>query len=136
CECVARIRRLDRKKIAGVSLPRVHFATVRYGLEPQAPILERWVYTGKEAQKCFGSYRLFGEDSAHYSVLPATHTKWRNVKPMRQRLAEAIYSADGATPSKSWRLAPLAFASVLLAVGAMVLFQPSQPMTSPAAQAS
>lgn len=77
CEGVARLRRLDRVKILGISLPRIHIATVRYGLEANAPVIERWFYRGTTAHKCFGSYRLFGTDSAHYSVLPATLTRWR-----------------------------------------------------------
>lgn len=80
CEMVVKIRRLDRKRVLGMPLPRVHFAICRYGLEANAPVLERWVYRGEMAQKCFGSYRLFGADNAPYCVLPATHTKWREPK--------------------------------------------------------
>lgn len=106
CECVARIRRLDRKKVAGVKLPRVHFAIVRYGLEANAPVLERWVYTGKEAQKCFMSYRLFGSDAAHYSVLPATITRWRHERSAWDKLF-APSPRKRATPAPSPKLAPL-----------------------------
>jgi len=76
CELVVRIRRLDRFKVGGVGLPRVHIAIVRYGLEQQAPVVERWMYRGADAHKCFGSYRLFGSQSAHYSVLPADQTRF------------------------------------------------------------
>lgn len=77
CECVVRIRRFDRFKVCGVSMPRVHIAIVRYGLEAQAPVIERWFYRGTEAQRCFGSYRVFGADAYHYSILPADQVKWR-----------------------------------------------------------
>ena len=80
CETVVRIRRLDRWKILGVAMPRVHIAIVRYGLEQSAPVIERWIYRGIEAQQCFGSYRLFGADSAHYSTLTAWHTKFRYLR--------------------------------------------------------
>jgi hypothetical protein len=77
CECVAKIRRLDRLKVLGMAMPRIHIAIVRYGVDANAPVVERWIYRGKEAQKCFGSYRLFGADSSHYQVLPATLSRWR-----------------------------------------------------------
>lgn len=78
CELVVRIRRLDRWKVWGVSMPRFHIAVVRYGLDHNGPIVERWYYRGSDVHKCFGSYRLFGVDSAHYSVLPASQVKWRD----------------------------------------------------------
>jgi len=91
CETVVRIRRLDRWKILGVAMPRVHIAIVRYGLEQSAPVIERWIYRGIEAQQCFGSYRVFGADSAHYSTLTAWHTKFRYFTgPRWQRIAAAL----------------------------------------------
>lgn len=80
CEGIARIRRLDRVKFLGVRLPRLHIGTVRYGIEANAPVLERWFYRGAMAHKCFGSYRLFGAESTHYSVLPAELSKLRYIK--------------------------------------------------------
>lgn len=93
CECVARIRRLDRVRLLGVRMPRVHFAIVRYGLDQNAPVTERWIYQGKEAQRCFGSYRLFGADSGHYSVLPASLSKWRYLRPFGWRDAQRLFTA-------------------------------------------
>jgi len=81
CEMVARIRRTDRVRIMGVRLPRVHVAVVRYGTDPQGPILERWIYRGSVAHLCYGSYRLFGDAREHYSVLPAMLTKFANLPP-------------------------------------------------------
>lgn len=81
CEMVVSIRRFDRKKVLGVRLPRAHYAVVRYGPEVNAPVLEKWFYTGKEAHKCFASYRLFGSDAAHYTVLPPRLTKFRGPPP-------------------------------------------------------
>lgn len=78
-EGVVRIRRLDRFRMGGVTMPRVHIAVVRYGLDLNAPVIERWFYRGADAQRCFGSYRLFGSESRHYSILPASQTKWRDV---------------------------------------------------------
>jgi hypothetical protein len=97
CEGIVRIRRLDRMKVLGVSMPRMHIAVVRYGLDANAPVIERWVYRGGQAHKCFGSYRLFGADSTHYSVLPATLTKWRYAGTPAERIARqraALWSAS------------------------------------------
>ena len=94
CEMVATIRRSDRKRVLGAKLPRLHIAVVHYGLEANAPVLERWFYTGKEAQKCFMSYRLFGADAGHYSVLPATLTKYRTDAPKTQ-LESVVRSLRG-----------------------------------------
>lgn len=84
CEMVAMVMRTDRKRILGWKLPRMHVATVRYGLEANAPKLESWMYRGKEAHACFMSYRLFGSDAGHYSVLPATLTRFRDGSPRTQ----------------------------------------------------
>jgi len=87
CEMVARIRRTDRVRILGYRLPRVHVAVVRYGTDPQGPILERWVYRGTVAHLCYGSYRLFGPGKGHYSVRPAMETKFAK-KPKRLTFAD------------------------------------------------
>jgi len=95
CEAVVRIRRLDRWRILGLRLPRLHIGLVRYGLEPNAPLIERWIYRGTEVHRCFGSYRLFGEARGHYSMLPATMSKWRYL-PTRVWASEAsIYNVAG-----------------------------------------
>lgn len=91
-EGYARCRRLDRLKIAGVHMPRVHIALCRYGLDPNAPLLERWVYRGTLEHKCFQSYALFsGEntDAGSYCTLPPRLTKWAGrLSPVEERLAQ------------------------------------------------
>ena len=99
CEGVARIRRTDRVRIAGMRMPRVHVAVVRYGLDVNAPQLERWVYRGLEAHQCFGSYRLFGSDSYPYSVLPATLTRWRYFVPTHWLKVRSWFSQFFGGPS-------------------------------------
>lgn len=79
CELVVRIRRLDRVKVLGISLPKAHFGIVRYGLDANAPVTEKWIYRGTDAHKCFMSYRIFGGDAAHYNVLPASISKWAGI---------------------------------------------------------
>src|SRR5207253_1790768 len=49
CEAVVRIRRFDRFRVMGVSMPRCHIAIVRYGLDSNAPVIERWFYRGSDA---------------------------------------------------------------------------------------
>lgn len=98
-EGVVTIRRFDRLKIFGVKMPRLHIGICRYGIDRNAPVLERWFYRGKDAHKCFGSYRLFGTDSTHYSVLPATLSKWRYIKAWSWREAwETFRQALGLGP--------------------------------------
>lgn len=76
-EAVVKCRRLDRLKLLGVQMPRVHIGVMKYGLEANAPRLETWWYRGAEAHRCMDSYRLFGMDNASYTTMPATFTKWR-----------------------------------------------------------
>ncbi len=81
-EAYARIKRTDKMKVPVVKirLPRMHIAVARYGLEPSAPVLERWVYRGTLEHKCFASYALFDTDqetiAGPYCTLPARLTKW------------------------------------------------------------
>jgi hypothetical protein len=82
-EGYARCRRTDRMKfpMTKISLPRFHVAICRYGLGPNEPVLERWVYRGGDAHKCFDSHALFDEGSGPggpYSTLPPAITKWRD----------------------------------------------------------
>jgi len=98
-EGVVTIRRLDRMKLLGVKLPRLHIGICRYGIDRNAPVLERWFYRGKDAHKCFGSYRLFGLDTAHYNVPPATVSKWPYVKTWDWRAAlRTVLQACGLGP--------------------------------------
>jgi hypothetical protein len=98
-EGVVKIRRTDRLRILGVKLPRVHIGIARYGVEANAPVIERWFYRGADAHRCFGSYRLFGADAAHYSVLPATQTKWPYVRRFElAKFLAALWQALGFGP--------------------------------------
>lgn len=116
CELVVRIRRLDRFRLAGMSLPRMHIAIVRYGLDTNGPVVERWYYRGGEAHRCFMSYRLFGPEATGYCVLPARDTKWRFVP-------EAVDTTSGKVVAGAFWFAWLLllkfpiFASLALAAG-------------------
>lgn len=82
-EGYARCRRMDRVKVPvlGVSMPRIHVAVARYGLDQNAPVLQRWWYRGGDIHKCYQSYQIFAQGdavTAPYSTLPPRLTKWRN----------------------------------------------------------
>lgn len=104
-EGFARIRRTDRIKIPviGLSLPRFHIAVARYGLDPNAPIIQRWMYRGTVEHKCFQSHALFGQDEeAPYCTLPPRITKWRGFRPWYVRLLDRLLNP----PSRSLQLKP------------------------------
>lgn len=82
-EGYARCRRMDRVKVPvlGLAMPRIHVAVARYGLDQNAPVLQRWWYRGGDIHKCYQSYQIFAQGDAveaPYSTLPPRLTKWRN----------------------------------------------------------
>jgi len=82
-EGYARCRRMDRVKVPvlGIAMPRIHVAVARYGLDQNAPVLQRWWYRGGDIHKCYQSYQIFAQGdavTAPYSTLPPRLTKWRN----------------------------------------------------------
>lgn len=89
-EGYARCRRMDRVKVPvlGLSMPRIHVAVARYGLDQNAPVLQRWWYRGGDIHKCFQSYQIFAQGDAveaPYSTLPPSFTKWRGaLSPLQQ----------------------------------------------------
>jgi len=62
------------KMATGVLLtfPKVHFATVRYGSEQQAPVVDRWWYTGKRFYKAYDTKQSFNPYYPHgtYCTMP------------------------------------------------------------------
>lgn len=78
-EYVVTLKRTDRLKIPFMpfKLPRFHIGTVRYGLEPNAMIADRWLTRGTQPMQCYDTRTIFSDaTNAMYSTLPATHTKW------------------------------------------------------------
>lgn len=82
-EVCGRIRRTDRIKVpfTGIKLPRYHIASMRYGTNPNDVVIERWMTRGDESIKCYDTTSLFEAQEGAYSVLPATLSKWRYVRP-------------------------------------------------------
>jgi hypothetical protein len=117
-EMVGRCRRSDRKKFFGVSMPRMHICVLRYGTNPNDMIVDRWVYRGADAHKCFDSYALFKPDEVQgrYSVIPPRLSKWRYIpKPdpiptrfLNHALRSLVYVSAQITNTPSSRIPLLA----------------------------
>jgi len=71
-ESMITCKRLDRLKMLGLPLPRVHIAIERYGTEPQAPMSERTVYRGTRFFKCYDTTELVGEVQDDQEAATAT----------------------------------------------------------------
>lgn len=82
-EYVVTIKRTDRIKFPflPMKLPRMHIGTVRYGLDPNAMIADRWITRGALPMQCYDTRQIFSDEAAPYTVLPATYTKFRNAAP-------------------------------------------------------
>jgi hypothetical protein len=62
-----------------LTLPKVHVCTVRYGLEKDALLAERWWYQAKDLYDAYDTRQIFRDDdsAAVYSVLPPWHLTGR-----------------------------------------------------------
>lgn len=60
-------RRLDKLKIPllGVRLPKVHLGFVKYGMEHNAVMAERWVFRGRDVYSCYDTRQKFTADYSH-----------------------------------------------------------------------
>lgn len=77
------VRRLDRVKLLGLlKLPKVHLAIGKYGLEPGAPVNERWLMRGPTYYSVYDSYSVVAQvgDSGPYSAL----SRWDLVDRYKQ----------------------------------------------------
>ena len=60
-ESLVTCKRLDRIKVLGLPLPRVHLAVERYGTEPQAPVAQRRFFRGSRYFHCYDTTELIGD---------------------------------------------------------------------------
>lgn len=76
-------RRMDRVKVAGLRMPRVHVAFVRYGLDRDSILSERWIYRGNDLFRCYDTRQVFKPLSDHgpYTMLPPWHLDGRYREP-------------------------------------------------------
>jgi hypothetical protein len=80
CEFLVTCRRLDRFRVAGVRLPRVHVASVHYGLGPYDLVADRWVYRGDWLFAAYATNWVSEEESVGWhSVLSPWHTVYRHL---------------------------------------------------------
>lgn len=107
-EYVVTIKRTDRMSVPflPVKLPRLHIGVVRYGLEANAPVADRWFTRGALPMQCYDTTQIFEDDQPAYTVLPATYTKFRNQPPkksiiyrLRERVAGALARPPVRQPS-------------------------------------
>ncbi len=70
--------------------PKVHVATVRYGLERDALVSDRWTYTGKSLYDGYDTRQVFQADykNAIFSYLPPWHIVGRYMAKSPMRLSE------------------------------------------------
>lgn len=110
CEHLVSCRRLDRLpvpflgKIASIigfkfTLPKVHYAVVRYGQERESPVVDRWIYKGRRFYKAYQTKQIFNPNYPHgtYCNMPRK------------------YSGETVPTKLDWRLLAMKMPIVLLA---------------------
>lgn len=98
-ELFGRCRNMGKAKIFGlIRLPRFHVCRFQFDMNPTSPVLERFIYRGGDAHKTYDTRKAFGGDASHYSVLPATLSKWRYVMPTWDKI-KADFAAAWVTVS-------------------------------------
>lgn len=114
CEHLVVCRRMDRFKLAGIKLPRMHIANVYYGRTTEVRV-ERWTYRGTDLFDAYDTRQVFKDDvmytdigpvdmRAPYTMLSAWHLKARYAQPEAEK------------PSLWRRLAVLSMLPVLVPI--------------------
>ncbi|GEM_PF-2262326 len=94
CEHLVVCRRMDRFKVMGISLPKMHIANVYYGRSTEVRV-ERWTYKGADLYNTYDTRQVFrdGVDyldqgpvdmRASYTMLSAWHLKGRYLPPLAE----------------------------------------------------
>jgi hypothetical protein len=89
-------KRLDRLPLPGLTslaklfgfklrMPQIHLGIVRYGTESQSPIVDRWVYKGKQFYAAYDTKQAFDPYYPHglYCTLPRKYLETPKPKPLR-----------------------------------------------------
>jgi len=80
------------KNLLGFELrpPKVHVATVRYGVDRDAIVNDRWSYLGKDLYEGYDTRQVFKEDYSEglFSYLPPWTVKGRYMAHIRRRPSE------------------------------------------------
>lgn len=85
-------RRLDKLKVPflPIKMPRIHIGFVRYGMERDSVLAERWVVRGKGLFRAYNTRQRFRADYANgpFSLLPPWNLAgWRRPLPVWKRVA-------------------------------------------------
>lgn len=83
-------RRLDKLKMPflPIRMPRLHIGFVRYGMERDSVLAERWVYRGNSLFRAYNTRQRFNASYSHgpFSLLSPWHLEgWRTPLPMWKR---------------------------------------------------
>jgi hypothetical protein len=65
-------RRMDKLKVAGVKLPKVHVGFVKFGMDRDSILSERWIYRGVDLYKAYDTEQVFLDTYSNglFSYLP------------------------------------------------------------------
>ena len=79
CEHVVYCRRMDKHKIMGLSLPRMHIGIVKYGTSERSPTVDKWIYRGSYLFDAYDTEQAFYSESKvnFFSYLPPFLTTGR-----------------------------------------------------------
>lgn len=97
CEHLVICRRLDRFKLMGVHLPRMHIANVYYGRTAEVRV-EKWMYRGLDLFDAYDTRQVFRDEviftpagpvdmRAPYTMLSAWHLKGRYIEPEKPKMS-------------------------------------------------
>lgn len=72
--------------------PKIHIATVRYGLDRDALINDRWTYRGRDLYQCYDTRQVFKDDYTEgvFSYLSPWHVKGRFMDKLPKRFSEHV----------------------------------------------
>lgn len=92
CEYLVICRRMDRLKIPllGIKMPRVHMAFVKFGMDRDSMLADRWIYRGNDLFDAYDTRQVFRSDYPHgaHSIIPPGYLEGRHWKPWHQRLRD------------------------------------------------
>lgn len=98
-------KRMDRMKVGPIRLPKSHVAFVRWGLDQNAPIAERWWYRGTDLFAAYDTEQRFRSDCGFgaHSLLPP----W-NVDGFKREAPGLRYRLFGTLPPyrKTYQIKP------------------------------
>lgn len=108
-------------KLFGLNVrpPRIHMAIVKYGAGEAAPVVDRWIYQGKDLYDAYETEQIFTSNSCQLnSVLPPNYVYGRYTNESKHNVRRFKGAAAGFLEAASTR----AFFLIGLAVGVLSLW--------------